>query len=275
MPNIVKVFKSKISFLIYITIALNVVSAQNKSTIPEKLLDDGIIFLKDAGIYFTYPLHMSGKEWLYAGGIAAGTYGLMYTDQAMKDAIGRETIKTLNGDFWDIPTYYGYIQYANIAALSTYGVGLFSGEDEVRKLGRMLFQSLSYSGITVMFFRTLFGRERPYSGEGPWAFTGISFDNDVQSFPSGHCTVAFSFSTVMAEYFDTIWSRLFFYGFASLTAYARILNNQHWFSDIVFGSLIGIAGGLFVVDSEKQRGKENRLSISPTFNGIHISYKLN
>jgi hypothetical protein len=261
-------------FLISLTLMtfyLSTTNAQEKN-IPTKLLDDGLIFLKDAGLYFTYPLRMSGREWLYAGGIAVGTYGLMHLDQTMKDAIGRETIKTLNGDFWDIPTYYGYIQYANLAALSTYTVGLVSGEDEVRKVGRMLFQSLSYSGITVMFFRTLLGRERPYSGKGPWVFTGLSFDNAVQSFPSGHCTVAFSFSTVLAEYFDTVWSRVFFYGFASLTAYARILNNQHWFSDIVFGSLIGIAGGMFVIHQENNRESGNRFSISPTFNGLQLTY---
>ncbi len=250
-----------------------IVFAQSDKTIPQKLLDDGLIFLEDAGQYFTYPIRMTGKEWLYAGTIAGGTYGLMHTDQTLKDAIGRQTIKSLNGDFWDGPTYYGVVQYANIAALSTYTVGLFSGEDEVRKVGRMLFQSLSYSGITVMLLRTVFGRHRPYSGEGPWAFTGISVDNEIQSFPSGHTTVAFAFSSVLAEYFDTIWSRVFFYGAASLTAYARVINNQHWVSDVVVGSLIGISGGLLVVNEENNRGSENKFSISPTINGISFTYQ--
>ncbi|MCB9210794.1 MAG: phosphatase PAP2 family protein [Ignavibacteriales bacterium] len=261
------------SFLILFSLLTTLVSAQSDITIPQKLLNDGLIFLKDGGQYFTYPLRMNSCEFLYAGAIAAGTYGLMYNDQTMKDAIGRETIKTLNGDFWDAPTYYGFVQYANIAAFSTYTVGLFSGEDEIRKVGRMLIQSLSYSGITVMFIRTLFGRERPYSGEGPWAFTGLSFDNEIQSFPSGHCTVAFAFSTVLAEYFDTIYSRVFFYGLGSLTAYARILNNQHWFSDILMGSLIGISGGIFVINEENNRESNNKFSISPTFNGVRFTYR--
>ncbi len=251
----------------------SIVFAQSEKTIPQKLLDDGIIFLEDAGRYFTYPLRMNGSEWLYAGSIAAGTYGLMHTDQSIKDAIGRKTIQSLNNDFWDGPTYYGVVQYANIAALSTYAVGLFSGEDEVRKVGRMLFQSLSYSGITVMAVRTVFGRYRPYSGKGPWEFKGISFDNEVQSFPSGHCTVAFAFSTVLAEYFDTIWSRVFFYGAAATTAYARVLNNQHWFSDVVIGSLIGISGGLLVVNEENKRGNETVFSFTPTLNGISFIYQ--
>ncbi|MBI9072559.1 MAG: phosphatase PAP2 family protein [Melioribacteraceae bacterium] len=264
---------SQIAIIFMLIFQINSYSQENKS-IHEKLLDDGIIFLNDAGSYFTYPLRMSGREWLGVGSVTLGTYGLMHLDNKMHDAIGRNTIKTLNDDLWDIPTYYGFIKYANLAAISTYTVGIVSGKDEVRKVGRMLFQSLSYSGITVMFFRTIFGRDRPETNKGSWEFRGLSFNSNLPSFPSGHCTVAFAFSTVLAEYFDTKWSRIFFYGFASLTAYARVLNNQHWFSDVVIGSLVGMSGGMFVINQQNVREKKNKLSITPTFNGLHLSYRL-
>ena len=127
-----------------------------------------------------------------------------------------------------------------------------------------------------MAARIIAGRERPYSEKGPWKFTIWNFDNEVQSFPSGHTTVAFALSTVLAEHFGTVWSRIGFYGFASLTAYARVLNNQHWFSDVIVGALIGISGGIHVLAREESRnniGEHSSLSVYPSINGISLIYK--
>lgn len=244
-------------------------------TIGEKLFEDGEIFLSDGVEFFTYPIRADGSDWLIFGSSAAATYMLMHTDQKIFDGWGGIDRRTLNNDIWDIPTTYGIVQYANIASLSTYAVGLVTGEDEIRKLGRLLFQSLSYSGLSVMAFRIIAGRERPYSGDGPWKYNLFTLDNEIQSFPSGHTTVAFAASTVLAEYFDTWYSRVFFYGLATLTAYARIYNNQHWASDVFFGALIGFAGGLFVIDQESKResnSKKDNVNITP--NGMGLSLKI-
>lgn len=241
--------------------------------------EDGTIFLKDGASYFTYPLHASKNDWLLFAGLTATTYGLIHADEWVKDHVGRSTTLTLNDDFWDIPTTYGIVAYANIAALSTYTVGLLTKEKEVRKVGRMLFQSLSYSGISVMAFRTLIERTRPYYNKGEWDFRMLTTNNEFQSFPSGHTCVAFAFSTVLAEYFDTIYSRIGFYGFASLTAFARVYNNQHFLSDVFFGALVGISGGLHTIAQEKKRNNPNyqqsRLELIPSFDKISLVYWLN
>ena len=252
------------------------IAQNNNMSIGEKLVDDGFIFLRDGASYFTAPSRFSTDDWALFGLAATGTFLFLNLDESIQDAVSRNNAETLNGDFWDIPTSYGIVAYANIASLATYGAGLLTGEDEVRKVGRMMFQSLTYSGIAVMLLRTLFGRERPYSGKGAWEFTGISFDNEVQSFPSGHTTVAFAFSTVLAEYFATIWSRLLFYGMASLTAYARIYNNQHWFSDVFVGALLGLTAGFHVINEQRKRenNTESGLSINIGLNRIEIRYAL-
>lgn len=264
-----------ITFL-YIIFSHGNISAQSDKNIGEKLLDDGRIFLYDAGSYFTAPLRFSANDWALTGLTVTSTFLFFHLDEYIHDAVSRKDAETLNGDAWDVPTSYGIVAYANIASLATYGVGLFSGEDEVRKVGRMIFQSISYSGISVMVLRILFGRERPYSGEGAWAFTGISFDNEVQSFPSGHTTVAFAFSTVLAEYFDTVLSRVFFYGMATLTGFARVYNNQHWFSDVFVGALLGITSGIHVINEEKKRQNksDSKLSFHIGLNRIGVRYAI-
>ena len=240
------------------------------------ILDDAEIFFEDGFSFYTYPLNMSLSNWGTAAGIGVATYGLVHSDDYMRNRIGKD-IDQYKSDFWIFFEKYGVIQYAEIAGAATYAVGLFSDEDEVRILGRMMVQSLTYSGLTTMFIRMIAGRKRPPFTDDNLDFSGFETDNRFQSFPSGHVTVAFAFSTVLAEYFDTPWSRIGFYGLAGLASAERLINSQHWVSDIALGALVGIAGGIHVIneESKRQNGKKSRLSIKPSFGGINLRYSLN
>ena len=169
--------------------------------------------------------------------------------------------------------------YANGFSIATYLTGLLIQDDDIRITGRLLFESLSFSGLAVISMRYIAARSRPPSGDGAWKFNGFTWDNEIQSFPSGHTTVAFAFSTVLAERIDNIWARVGFYGMASLTAYARVLNNKHWVSDVIIGAGLGLAGGLHVIEREKDRekassGGTSRLQVYPSVGGIRLVYRL-
>ena len=116
----------------------------------ETVVSDLGIFLSDAGGFFTSPLRFTGRDWLHAAGFTAGTVLLMTTDEWAQERLGRDTDQTLNDDFWDYPTEYGRVQYANIFSLATYALGLFTGNDDIRITGRLAFTSLTTSGITVI-----------------------------------------------------------------------------------------------------------------------------
>jgi membrane-associated phospholipid phosphatase len=251
-------------------------SFQTKS-LSSILIDDLSIFGEDALSYFTSPVRFSGEDWLLTAGLTGAALLLIqYADEPARKKLGRSTINTLNNDFWDFPTSYGIVTYANIFSLSVYSIGLFSGDEEIRVLGRMLFESISISGAAVMAVRYAAGRIRPYYGQSVWAFEGFQTSNESQSFPSGHTTVAFALSTVLAERLNSIWARIGFYGLASLTAYARVLNNQHWFSDVVIGALLGLSSGLHVVYNEPKRIEKESINVSLYPNsrgfGIFISF---
>jgi hypothetical protein len=248
-----------------------------EQSILEKLGEDGMLFLEDAGSYFTAPLRFSGSDWFLTAGVAGGTMGLMAIDEDMKELLGSENQQTLNDDFWDIPTSYGIVAYANAFSLVLYTGGLASGSDDLRRTGRLLFESLSYSGITVMALRYTFGRSRPYPGNSPWDFNWFETSNEIQSFPSGHTTVAFAMSTVLAEEIGGIWARIAFYGMATMTGYARVRNNQHWFSDVVAGAGLGLLSGFHVINREREReglADQARLTVVPLVNGIGLVYRL-
>jgi len=152
-------------------------------------------------------------------------------------------------------------------------VGLVSGLDEVRIYGRLLLTGITTGGITVMALRTIFGRSRPYSGKGPWDYNWFTTDNEIQSFPSGHTVVAFTVSTIFAERIDTFWSRIIFYSLATLTGTARVLNNQHWLSDVLVGAAIGIGAGWDAVRRERER-ESTRLQVGLAGLGLRIKYRL-
>ena len=243
-------------------------------SIPEKLQNDLEILGKDAAGFFTAPLYFSGNDWIYAAGVIAGTVLLFNLDNPAKNNIGRKTILSLNKDFWDLPTSYGVVGYANLFSIATYATGLITDNDDIRVTGRMLFESLTFSGISVMVLRYVFGRIRPYYDEGPWKFYWFETSNEIQSFPSGHTVVAFAMSTILAERIGNIFARIGLYGLAALTGFSRVYNNQHWFSDVAAGALLGIGSGLFVLNMDEKRmepeNKISRLIVFPSFNGINF-----
>jgi len=241
------------------------------------MISDAEIFFIDGISYFTYPIGMSGKEWLTTAGIGAGIYLSIQNDKNVRNWIDTD-VNQFDDNFWRAFEHYGVIEYAEIGAIGTYAVGLFGNHGGTRKLGRMMFQSLSYSGLTAMFIRMIAGRKRPPLTSNHTDFIGFTSNNRFQSFPSGHTTVAFAFSTVLAEYFDSPWSRIGFYGLAGLAATERIINNEHWLTDVILGALIGIAGGVHVINEESKRennSPKSKLTISPSFNGINFRYRLN
>ncbi len=245
----------------------------------EKLGEDGGIFLQDAGSFFGAPLRFSGTDWLITAGVAGGTVALMSADEEFRDLLGSDNTASLNDDFWDIPTRYGIVSYANIFSLGVYATGLATGSDDWRRTGRLLFESISYSGISVMAFRYVFGRSRPYEGNSEWDFNWFETSNEIQSFPSGHTTVAFALSTVLAEEIGGVWAGIAFYGMASMTAYARVRNNQHWVSDVVAGAGLGLVTGFHVISQERARERGNSspgtgLSIVPGVGRILFIYRL-
>ncbi|MDH4068916.1 MAG: phosphatase PAP2 family protein [Ignavibacteria bacterium] len=249
---------------------------QHEETLLGTLGEDGGIILSDAAAYFSAPFRFTGGDWLTAAGAAGGTVLLMTVDDEMKGLLGSENTGSLNGDFWDIPTRYGLVGPANILSVVLYSSGLALDSRDVRVTGRLLFESLTLSGISVMAIRYIFGRSRPYDNNSPWDFNWFETANEVQSFPSGHTTVAFAMSTVFAERIGGVWARVGFYGLASMTAYARVRNNQHWVSDVVAGAGLGLLAGFHVVQRERMREQgelSGGLEIYPTLQGLQVVYR--
>jgi membrane-associated phospholipid phosphatase len=90
-----------------------------------------------------------------------------------------------------------------------------------------------------------------------------------------HASAAFAIGTVFAESGDEEhrWlRRTLGYGIAGATAYARLHDNVHWFSDVVAGAAIGISTARFVMHRDDEGAKHSGMSLVPVEGGLMLTY---
>lgn len=137
--------------------------------------------------------------------------------------------------------------------------------------------SLTFSLGSTFLVKEMTHRWRPDKSE----------DN---SFPSGHTSTAFVGAHIlMKEYRDaSIWIPISGYAVASGVAGLRMINNRHWFSDVVVGAGFGILSVELsylllpylskVIIFDKKNKTPNSLTLSPALGnnwaGIGLSFKL-
>ena len=97
--------------------------------------------------------------------------------------------------------------------------------------------------------------------KGAFDFFNFSFKDDYLSFPSGHVTVAFAISSVLAAKIENLYASIALYGLAGLTMYQRIYANRHWFSDTFLSAAISTVIGNAIVKYNECPDKSNKISL--------------
>ncbi len=276
-------FSRNLFFLTVLFFSLNYNIARSEDSLKVKVsigndfISDSKKFWQDGLSYFSMPSRFNGKDWIYTvigGGV---TIGLMTIDADVKKSASVNNGSSQTG-FWAFARSYGEAKYWGAFSVFTYSAGLFARNKELRIVGRMLIQSLVYAGILTSAVKFISGRTRPYKTNDQFQFNGFETNNDYLSFPSGHATVAFVVSSVLAERINTWWARVGLYTFASLSAYSRIHDSQHWLSDVFVGSIIGFGTGYFVVHQESEREKKHttvlsKMNFYPSLHSVNLVYK--
>jgi hypothetical protein len=131
----------------------------------------------------------------------------------------------------------------NMIGLSAGGylAGLAFDNRWLRETSFLAGSAIIFSGTISTVAKLVVGRSRPYTGRGHMSFKPFSLPLvDVASFPSGHTIVAFAFSGVLAERIKNVWASIGLYGLAASCGISRIYTDEHWVSDVLFGSLISV-----------------------------------
>ena len=163
-----------------------------------------------------------------ANGIVAGVGGAGSAAVHPKDAVIAAHVFQASGsrhDFFrpgaglgDGTTQAGF-------ALGTYIAGRASHHAGLGQLGADLVDAQIVNGVLTQGLKTAVDRKRP---------TGSK-----HSFPSGHTSATFATASVIQEHYG--WKIAApFYALGGYVSISRLVDNQHWTSDVIFGTAIGI-----------------------------------
>ena len=222
------------------------------------------------------PMYFNKNDWRNLGLVVGSTALLFMVDKNVRQ-IASKNQTSLNSKIFNLDKYYGNI-YAGVLSFGSYALGLTLNNDKIRKIGLHSMEAFFYSGLITQIIKFSIGRRRPYMGNSNLIFKPFRLNNDYFSLPSGHATVAFAVSTVMAKSVNNIFWKIFWYAAAGLVAGSRVYHNQHWISDVFLGFAVGYSVGDFVVKLDVKDYNNNRTNIIQPFvswNRFGVSISLN
>lgn len=233
------------------------------------------------GIVYTYsnPTRWDKKDWMTLGGVLIATAGLTLVDEPVHKFWLRQDSKFLDG-VERIGYHYGKPYSAFIATSGFYLTGLLINDRWSKDTGLALGVSLLTSGLLQTFLKDAIGRARPGTGLGAFSFNSFSGSPAYHSFPSGHLSVAFSISHVLARRINYLPVKIVFYSLAAVTAVARQYSEAHWVSDLAFaGSLAWSCAETAMHRINQTRSLERAtskklLKVTPYMRGISIVVSL-
>jgi hypothetical protein len=181
--------------------------------------------------------HLPAKENLLiagvGGGLALAAHSLDSTVNA--SAIGQSDRVTR---IFSPGSYYGNTPEQMAFSVGTWALGRVMDKPKVSHLGMDLLRAQIVTELLVEPVKFATHRQRP---DG----------SDYQSFPSGHAAVTFAAAAVLQRHLG--WKRsLAAYAVASYVSVARLQENRHYLSDVVFGAAVGTIAGRTVTVHGRQ-----------------------
>jgi hypothetical protein len=177
-------------------------------------------------------------------------------------------------------------QPLTIAAFAAYGVGKLTHNETLADVGLHTTESLVLTVGIAELIRGPLGRLRPRaSPDDAFNFkAGKGFtDFAARSYPSIHAAVAFAAASSLAGELKirnpeaARYAKPILYTAALIPGFTRMYLNQHWASDVVAGTFMGVMLGSKVVQyaHSHERNKLDRAllgaAIVPTRNGAEAS----
>jgi len=138
------------------------------------------------------------------------------------------------------------------------------GDSRMQNIGIISLESVVGAAALSITAKHLVGRARPTEEAGQW---GKATDRSNASFPSNHAAVAFAAVTPLAEEYDAPW----LYGVAAIGSLGRTAGRQHWVSDVVTGSVLGMAVGGWLWQAQRNDSRSN-FAITPGAKSVSVAW---
>lgn len=219
---------------------------------------------RDVSSLATAPLRWDSKTWKrFAKGVAV--IGVVYAADRRLAGEAQQNRSHATDQFADFVTPFGGHRALEMSAVLWLS-GAALRNPNLRDAGRDSLESeLWAAGVVTPLLKRGFGRSRPNAERGARSFH--PFDQESQSFPSGHATNAFAFATAVAAHYDGWVVPTIVYTMATGVAFSRVNDRAHFPADVVAGALIGRAVARGVVARHRPNGRTSRWVVEPFVDG--------
>ena len=222
---------------------------------PKVILSDLRRFVLDGRMHHTAPLRWSAAGWPVFMYLVLAIAGSSVVDDVVRQWLSAQH-NSLRDTAFGFGHWYGTGKPTLYIFASLCLLGIVFTVRTIRKRGILVAESYLLSGVLTIVVKSLFGRWRPYTDHGSFAFFPLTWGpNDHLSFPSGLATVAFALSFVIAGMYPHRWWQIFWYALAVITAVSRMYHDQHWLFGVLFSALLGTGVGVWLVDQHLQRSR--------------------
>jgi len=202
---------------------------------------------EDGAALAVAPLHWGEWQWLkLAAGLGAVGMAALFDDE-VQDRWGE-------GDdgLADVGDAYAFVGPA--MALLYYGARGAGRDPAASRTAWGLGESALFTFVASGVAKVVVGRERPDVDGDNHGFHPFSRDDDYHAFPSFHTGLAFSTAAVLQDSDLPVPLKGAAYGLAGLTAWSRLRDDRHWFSDAVAGGILGYTIGRWTVHHRHGKG---------------------
>jgi hypothetical protein len=192
--------------------------------------------LEDQKELYRAPFKRSNLKWdaLVLGGTAA----LLATDRHIENHIGT--------------AHYTFYQATSDVAIAGLGAtlggvwlwGIKGDHPHAKETGELELETLVNTFLIYAPMQLLAGRQRPGEGNGNGDFW--QHHNINTSFPGGHAMFTFAMATVVSHEYPQKWVQALAYSAATIVTVTRFMARDHWSSDMLVGSALGIGIGAHV-----------------------------
>jgi membrane-associated phospholipid phosphatase len=233
-----------------------------------------VLLTNDFKQQITSPFRATQKDWLKIGAFGLFTTAcVLFVDKPANELTMniKNSSNTVYSTSGYITRFGGAYGAYTLGALAAYGY-IFKKE-KTKTTTFLATQAYITAGAIEIATKFLTGRQRPFyynpvtgTNSPTWHGPFYQFTKDKNgmkppsssytSFPSGHTTVAFAIATVFAmEYKDSRFVPIIAYSAASLVGISRLIENQHWFTDVLVGAVLGYLCGRQVVNNYHRYSK--------------------
>jgi membrane-associated phospholipid phosphatase len=193
------------------------------------------------GHAFSRPAHWKGKQWINFAGIAAGTAMLNLSDDEIDnwtDGIRND----IPNSILDFGGHYARPEGNYSLSGAVYFTGLFIKNEKIRRTGVLMFASTITGGFLQQLSIRIINRARPLTGESANNYDLKFFQKaeGYDSFFSGHTILSFANVYALGKQFKSPWVKAGLYTVGMIPGFTRIIISKHWFSDVVFGTVMSI-----------------------------------